>query len=369
MTTTNESPAPEFSLTQARHIVRDLFTPKPWIYWLDASLCMFTGHALFPLPVFLPWLLPEPVWLRILLQVISFVVSGLCFYRAMMFIHEIAHQPEKEFRAFRLYWNYFCGVRVLVPAFLYYSHASHHRRKMYGTAYDGEYIPFEHRPRRELLLYFSQPFLAPIIGVLRFYILTPLTWFSPTLRKLVHERASSLVVNLAHLQPPPTPQQFISMRRQEVQCFNNCALATLLLVFVVPQHAWAFLLNGYLMGVFGMFLNHTRALASHRWTGDEHEMSFLSQLLDSANYPTGWINELWAPVGTRYHALHHLFPSLPYHNLPEAHRRLMAELPADSPYRRTVYPSMFGVLWSVLQRSGSKWEPQRAVSGSAETAG
>jgi fatty acid desaturase len=41
-------------------------------------------------------------------------------------------------------------------------------------------------------------------------------------------------------------------------------------------------------------------------------------------------------VGLRYHALHHLFPSLPYHSLGIAHRRLMAQLPADSPYRGTI---------------------------------
>jgi fatty acid desaturase len=37
----------------------------------------------------------------------------------------------------------------------------------------------------------------------------------------------------------------------------------------------------------------------------------------------------------RYHALHHLFPTLPYHNMAAAHRRLMKRLPAGSPYRAT----------------------------------
>jgi fatty acid desaturase len=65
-------------------------------------------------------------------------------------------------------------------------------------------------------------------------------------------------------------------------------------------------------------------------------MTFLEQTLDSLNYPRRpWITELWGPVGLRYHALHHLFPSLPYHTLPEAHRRLIERLPADSPYRST----------------------------------
>ena len=48
--------------------------------------------------------------------------------------------------------------------------------------------------------------------------------------------------------------------------------------------------------------------------------------------PPGLLAELWAPVGLRYHALHHLLPSLPYHSLPEAHRRLAAQLGSGSTY-------------------------------------
>ena len=42
---------------------------------------------------------------------------------------------------------------------------------------------------------------------------------------------------------------------------------------------------------------------------------------------------MWAPVGLRYHALHHLFPTLPYHNLKAAHEYLLVHLPPESPYR------------------------------------
>ncbi|HWL73233.1 MAG TPA: fatty acid desaturase, partial [Burkholderiaceae bacterium] len=66
-----------------------------------------------------------------------------------------------------------------------------------------------------------------------------------------------------------------------------------------------------------------------------------------------------------YHALHHLFPSLPYHNLARAHRRLMAELPADNLYRQTVYPSYWSVIRQLVADSraatASEREPDQVM--------
>ena len=112
---------------------------------------------------------------------------------------------------------------------------------------------------------------------------------------------------------------------------------------------------GYLLAVTLVTLNNVRTLGAHRWLGDGRELSFEEQLLDSVNYPhRPWITELWGPIGTRYHAIHHLFPSLPYHNLGIAHRRLMAGLPGDSIYRQTERVSLIGAIFELWQRASHR---------------
>jgi fatty acid desaturase len=101
-----------------------------------------------------------------------------------------------------------------------------------------------------------------------------------------------------------------------------------------------------------LFLNAIRTLGAHRYTNAEGQMTFVEQMLDSINYPRRpFLSALWAPVGLRFHALHHLFPSMPYHNLAKAHARLMAELPPDSPYRLTESPSLFASLRELYRNS------------------
>src|SRR5262245_31834382 len=78
-------------------------------------------------------------------------------------------------------------------------------------------------------------------------------------------------------------------------------------------------------------------------------------MLDSMTLDSdSWLTMLLNPVGLRYHTTHHLFPSLPYHNIRAAHRRLMQELPADSLYHRTVEPCSSSL--------GSDQQPASAVA-------
>ena len=80
--------------------------------------------------------------------------------------------------------------------------------------------------------------------------------------------------------------------------------------------------------VFVSFFNTLRVLGAHEYESDGQPRDRFEQLQDSIDTPGGPWTELWAPVGLRYHALHHYFPGIPYHNLGKA----------LSPHRRTPAP-------------------------------
>jgi fatty acid desaturase len=112
-----------------------------------------------------------------------------------------------------------------------------------------------------------------------------------------------------------------------------------------------------MLSTFIIGVSHLRTLTSHRFRNAGEEMSYVEQLLDSTTIPGGPIwTELWCPIGMRYHALHHLVPSLPYHNMAEAHRRVMEAFPFDNPYRRTIRNGLIDALRDLV---GSFWEARR----------
>src|SRR4029079_4983175 len=81
-----------FSLAEARAIVRDLFVPDERIYWLDFLTTILVGHGCFALTRVLFHSHLEPRWLALAMTTGAFVVQCACYYRAVMFIHEIVHR-------------------------------------------------------------------------------------------------------------------------------------------------------------------------------------------------------------------------------------------------------------------------------------
>jgi len=341
-----------FSITQAKSLVKDLSVPNPKIYWADFLASIMGGHLCFTLCLKAPqWFSLMPAWMWAV-RGLLFAITALLYMRSAMFIHELVHLRAGTFRGFRIAWNALCGIPFLTPSFLYYPHVAHHRRKCYGTDRDGEYLDLSHRHPANLVLFLGAALVLPVLWFGRFLILVPISWAWPSLQKWVECHASSMVIDICYLRGDFGPHARRIMRLQEGLVFLCCVGMVLRAPIVSGTLIDGFLLQSYLIAITLLLMNNVRTLGSHRWIGDGREMSFEEQLLDSVNYPyRPWFTELWGPVGTRYHALHHLFPSIPYHNLGIAHRRLAAGLPADSLYHETTRVGLIGALSELIQRS------------------
>jgi fatty acid desaturase len=332
-----ETPADDGRLiAEARGLVKDLFRPRAAIYWADLLATLSVAYPTF--------YLAHRTDLPLASRVVAFVVSGLAFYRAALFIHELVHLNRSELRGFRIAWNALAGIPLLIPSFLYYTHLDHHRPAHYATSHDGEYLPLAKGPLRGLLLFVGSGLVVPALMVARFLIMTPASWASSKLRALIHRYASAMVIDPAYARPEPTPVQRRVWRLQEVLCLLYLLAVGALLVS--GRVHWSWLVQAYALAAFVAVINAVRTLAAHRYRHETDEPhTLVEQLLDSINHPrNALVTEVWAPVGLRFHALHHLLPGVPYHALPEAHRRLMAGLPESSPYRRTNSPGLWASL-------------------------
>lgn len=344
-----------FSITEAKSLVKDLSRPNRLIFWTDFTVSIVCGHAAFSVLLNFERISGwsgGPLWGA---RAALFFLVAVLYMRSVMFIHELVHLPSAGFRGFRIWWNLLCGIPFLIPSFLYYPHVDHHRRKHYGTERDGEYLDLSHRHPAYSLLFLAAAFVAPVAAFFRFALLTPISWVFPKVQAWVERRASSMIIDIFYLRGDFGPRAKRIMRLQEVGCFLWCIGLIARAPIASGQLVDGFLVQAYLVSVTLIMINNLRTLGAHRWMGDGRELSFEEQLLDSVNYPhRPWFTELWGPTGTRYHALHHLFPSIPYHNLGIAHRRLIAGLPADSPYHDTIRLSLLRAIGELWIRSSNR---------------
>lgn len=308
-------------LRVARDLTKDLGQARGAWYWPDMLLSVLLGYGALAGAI-----LVDNVPLAVGLG----IVSALALYRALMFIHELTHIHRDALPGFRTAWNLLVGIPMLVPSFMYEGvHTLHHKRTQYGTVEDPEYLPLALMKPWSLPVFVLIALLAPIGLLLRFAVLLPLGVVIPPLRRMVWEQASALMINPDFRRKPAEGALAKRVFWQELGGF----VWAWVLIGSVAVLGWRPLLIALAIVSLTAVLNQLRTLVAHLWENDGEPMTVTAQFLDSVNVPPpGLIAEIWAPVGLRYHALHHLMPSMPYHALPEAHRRLKAELGENSTY-------------------------------------
>jgi len=344
-------------LRAAAELTRDINTARGGLYWPDMLVSAAVGYAALAGTILLSgWAAPACA-----------LVAVLALYRALLFIHELTHIHRDALPGFRTAWNVLVGIPLLTPSFMYENvHTLHHARTRYGTADDPEYLPLALMKPWSLPGFILVALALPFALLFRFAVLVPLGAVIPPLRKRVWERASALSINPAFRRRAPDGAFTRMVFWEEL----GGAVWALLLVALSFRFGWAPLLTGLCVVSAVALLNQLRTLVAHLWQNEGEQMTVTAQYLDSVNVPpTGSVAgiwaELWAPVGLRYHATHHLLPSLPYHSLPEAHRRLHERLGAGSTYSGATYPG----LWMLIGRIAKSTMVRREARTIAWTPG
>ena len=329
----------EIAHSEAHRLVKDLHCVNPSYYWTDLLTTVLVGWTSFVAAVVARPLSP--------LMFVAIAVSMFALYRGLSFLHEISHQTSRSLPGFETAWNVLIGFPLLMPTFFYIGvHVDHHKLSTYGTVDDPEYLPFA-KSWLSTTLFALNALCIPLLLLVRFLLLTPVAWLSRPIAVRLVTHVSSLTMNLRYRRQV-TPELLGQVHRQSaiiwILCLGVIALAV---AGILP---WRVFLVWLAVDTLISFLNAFRTLGAHAYESIGQPMDRTGQLLDSIDTPGMFWTELWAPVGLRYHALHHYFPGIPYHNLGEGYRRLAGTLPVGPDYKKMTSRSLIHSLVTLYRK-------------------
>lgn len=300
----------------------DLMEYRPWVYFADVTISLGVGYfACWKYFTVEDGTVDQFLW---------FLVAGLALFRGMVFVNEVARLPKGRMTAFKAYWNLVCGIPLLSPSFMFEptrpSDPSEAEKRA-AAGLNSPVGPAEPRAAMPVTLQILKLLAAPILVTLRFLVLGPLLMLVPKLKEPLLKRLSAWFPALArdHDLTPTVGGKRIAA---EICCF----LVVLFVVFAYADDVipWSTFAEVYILCVFAVAL---RAVVN-LFTARKPARSLLAAPVTVLGPPV--LDSLLLPAGWRYQALRKQVPTVPYHNLGRAHRRLMATLPSESAYKQRV---------------------------------
>ena len=268
----------------------------------------------------------------------AFVAAVIFHYRATAFIHEVVH-VQKKIPLFQQAYNLVIGFANCYPIYIYEPHFYHHLTRCYGTKDDPEYNSLEGQNRLKVIA--TPIVLSLILPLYQTFRFVCLPLFYPILnsktKHFIFERMSTLVFNANYRRPHANDEALKVMVRSDLCCAAYRIIAiSLTAMNILPLR---FLVLWYCTIVLGSIMNMYRALANHDYSRPFGRRNRFEQFMQSKTLSPHLINEIWAPLAMGYHALHHLAPAIPYHELPKAHRYILNTPSIAWLYMETMNPS------------------------------
>jgi len=321
----------------------DFFEVNQSKYWIDLVLCTLCAYVAAGAYLAMP--------LGSWQQFLAFPFAVFWLYRGNSMVHEVSHLGKKQFPAFSATWNVLLGIPTLFPStFFTTHHRDHHSGRHYGTPQDPEYIinVFTPGSLASSLFYVVHVAVYPIFVLFRF-LLAPISFLSPAWRDFTLRRLSSFTLNWRYER---------NLSRMDRKTFTLVEMLCCVRAWFIPLGViigltdWTRLPLMYLLAITILAANQMRFFADHHFESHGEKMSMSDHVTDSCNYSNNdFFTWLFFPFTIRFHALHHLFPTIPYHNLPAAHAHLTEQLPDDSTYHSLDRPGWWHTAKQTLRFS------------------
>lgn len=309
-------------------IARDYFIPRPAIYYRD--FCFYLAlfivgfawglNASWPM-VILPWLL---------------ATFGL--HRAGLFCHEIVHIKDDKLRGFRALYTWTVALIVMVPPLRFQlPHLAHHRLGIFGTPEDPQYPLVRGNPFAMAMVLLVIPFVVPFTNLL----MTVTAALGAFRVEAALDRWATEKLGFS-LSSTLTPEQ-----QAEVTRHARVTLALFIAAIIFFPAALPFY---YAVLVLGWALLTARIPLEHELERLAETSGREDQMIDSFTIESP-LALIVQPVGFRFHTAHHMYPGVPYHNLPALHEELKRTIPE---YRDSIIS-----LWTAI--SGPKRRPANSL--------